>query len=192
MLDVSKVLVGAPDQLTTGAVFDAPLNTKLPTSAVEALDEAFTSSGYITSDGVQLTPDRSTNDITDWSGATVRTLLSSFNATITWTEMQMSYEALCHAFGSGNVRKTAATAEHGAQVVVDINSSMPEARSWVFKMKDGSSRVLIVVPNGQVTAVGDISFTSSDPIGLALTLNCHPDASGNCIYIYIDDGVVSA
>ncbi|MCI6275081.1 MAG: hypothetical protein MR611_10515 [Coriobacteriaceae bacterium] len=188
-LDVSKVLVGSPDQKTTGAVLDAPLGTKLPTSATEALDEAFASSGYISEDGLALKTDRSTNDIKEWSGAVVRKLLDSFDGTITWSEMQMSYEALCHAFGSSAVTKVAATAEHGEQVTLAINSAMPPARSWVFRMKDGEARILIVVPNGQVTSVDEIDFVSSDSVKLPITLSCYPDSSGNSIYIYVDDGV---
>lgn len=191
-LDVSKVLVGAPDQKTTGAVLDAPLGTKLPTSATEELDKAFTSSGYVSEDGLALKTDRSTNDIKEWSGSVVKKLLDSFDGTITWSEMQMSYEALCHAFGTSAVTKTAATTEHGEQVTLAINSAMPEARSWAFRMKDGNARILIVVPNGQVTSVDEIDFVSSDSVKLPITLSCYPDSSGNSIYIYVDDGVKEA
>lgn len=193
MLDVSKVLVGAPDQLTTGAIYDAPVGTALPTSATDALADGFTSSGYISDDGLGLTPNRSTTDINDWSANKVRTILESFNATITWSEMQMSYESLCHAFGAENVKKVAANGTHGAQVNVEVGAEMPEARSWVFRMKDGAARILIVVPNGQVTSVDEISFVANDAIKLPLTLSCNADENGKYVYIYTDDGkVVSA
>jgi hypothetical protein len=189
MLDVSKVLVGAPDQTTTGAVMDGPVGTTLPTSAVDEIAEGFKSSGYISDDGLALTPDRSTTDINDWSGAAVRTFLKSFTATITWSEMEMSYDSLRHAFGEDNVKKIPATKDHGEQVVVSLNSSIPPARSWLFRMKDGATKIMIVVPNGQITAVDELDFTSSDAVKLPLTLSCHPDSTGNSIYIYTDDGV---
>lgn len=187
-LDVSKVLVGAPDQKTTGAVFDAPLGTKLPDSATEELDKAFTSSGYVSEDGLALKTDRSTNDIKDWSGAVVKKLLDSFDGTISWSEMQMSYEALCHAFGDAAVTKVPATTEHGEQIKLAINSSMPPARTWAFRMKDGAARITISVPNGQVTSVDEIDFVSSDSVKLPITLSCYPDSDGNSIYILVDDG----
>lgn len=192
MIDVSKVLVGSPDQLTTGAVFDAPVGTKIPTSVGAALDEAFKSSGYVTKDGIQLTPDRSTTDITDWGGNTVRTLLDGFTTNISWSEMQMDEDALRHAFGSDAVQAVPATSEHGRQVSLSVGPDLPEPRSWAFKMKDGKARILIVVPNGQVTKVDSISFTSSDAVALPITLSCLPDSSGKTVYIYTDDGVVSA
>lgn len=191
-IDVSKVLVGAPDQKTTGAVLDAPVGTKLPTSATEELDKAFTSSGYISEDGLALKTDRSTNDIKDWSGNVVRKLLASFDGTLTWSELEMSYESLCHAFGADAVTKKAATTTSGAQVTLAINSAMPPMRSWVYRMKDGDARILIVVPKGQVTSVDEIDFVSSDAVKLPITLSCYPDESGNSIYIYVDDGVKEA
>ncbi|WP_421572280.1 hypothetical protein M1L65_05875 [Slackia exigua] len=190
MLDVSKVLVGSPDQATTGAILDAPVGTPLPKSAVEALDAKFASSGYITSDGVKVSTDRKTSDIADWSGSTVRKLLQSFDGTISWSEMQMSVESLRHAFGASAVKETQANNQHGNQVSLELSASMPEARSWVFKMKDGKARMLIVVPNGQVTDVDSLTFNSSDAIALPVTLSCYPDASGVSIYIYTDDGQV--
>ncbi len=188
-IDVSKVLVGAPDQKITGAISDAPLGTKLPTDATTQLDSGFNSSGYVSQDGVEVATDRSTNDIKDWSGNTVRKILESFDGTIAWSEIQMSYESLCHAFGADNVQKVPATAEHGEQIIVKINASLPSARSWVFNMKDGKARIRIVVPNGQVTAVDTLKFAASDAIALPLTLSCYPDENGDSIIIYTDDGV---
>lgn len=191
-IDVSKVLVGAPDQLTTGAIFDAPLGTTLPESATAQLDDGFTSSGYCSDDGLSLTMDRSTNDISDWSGITVRKILESFDGTLAWSEMQMSYEALCHAFGDDHVTRVGATEDHGEQVTVLVNKDLPPRREWVFNMKDGKARIRIVVPDGQVTNVDEISFVSNDAVKLPLTLTTYQDSKGNNIYIYVDDGLVAA
>lgn len=189
-IDVSKVLVGAPDQKVTGAILDAPLGTKLPKTAAEKPDAAFTSSGYVSEDGLKLATDRSTNDVKEWGGAVVRKLLESFDCTIGWSECQMSYESLCHAFGSSNVKRTAATQQNGEQIIVSINSSLPPARSWTFNMKDGLARIRIVVPNGQVTNVDEIAFVSSDSVKLPITLTTYPDEDGSNIYIMTDDGII--
>lgn len=186
-IDVSKVLVGAPNQKTTGAIMDAPLGTALPTSATAATT-GFTGSGYITEDGLSLTIDRSTKDLTDWSGATVRKVLENFDGTLSWSEMEMSYEALCHAFGKENVKKVVATKDHGEQITVEVGAELPEARSWVFNMVDGNNAMRVVVPNGQVTEIDEITFAATDSINLPLTLACYPDSNGKSIYIYTDDG----
>ena len=58
-------------------------------------------------------------------------------------------------------------------------------------MKDGSARMLIVVPIGQVTAIDEITFNNTDPVGYAVTLTTSPDEDGNNIYILTDDGEVA-
>lgn len=189
-LDVTRVTVGAPDQLTTGAILDAPVGTKLPKGATEALDPTFKDSGYVTEDGVAVKTDKSTTAIKDWSLTAVRKILDEFESTISWSEMQMSYESLCHAFGQNAVTKTAATKDHGELIALAIGAELPEPRSWVFNMKDGKSRTRIVVPNGQVTNVDELTFAANSAIALPIELSCYPDENGKNIYIYFDNGEV--
>lgn len=191
-VDATKVIVGTPDQLTTGAISSAPLGTELPTDAATTLDSAFADSGYVSSDGVKLTQDMSTSDINDWSGALVRRVLEKFSGSISWSYIQASPQEWRNSFGADYVTVTAATAEHGEQIAIRIGSRLPPAKSWAFNMKDGLTRIRIVCPNAQVTSRDDIAFTATDPISLPITLSCYPDSQGNSIYIYVDDGIVAA
>lgn len=189
----AKVLVGTPDQLTTGAILNAPLGTTLPTDADFTFDTALWSdSGYISEDGLEIAPDYSTTDIPDWSGANVRRLLEQFTGEITWTHLETSENSLKATFGAENVTVTAATRDHGEKITVNMGARLPERRSWAFKVKDGNAKVLIVVPNGQVTSVDAITFSASDAIKWPVTLSTYADEQGNNIYIYTDDGVYAA
>lgn len=193
MADSTEVLVGLPDQQTTGAILSAPLGTKLPENAVDALDPAFGGSGYVSEEGLSLTTDISTKDIKEWGRSTVRKILEQFDGTISWKEISLSYESACNAFGEEHVTKTEATGSNGNQLKISIGAHLPEAKSWAFKMKDGDARILVVVPNGQVTGLDSIEFNAGNPISFPLTLSCYDDGTGNSIYIYTDDGkVVSA
>lgn len=188
-LNASRVLVGTADQTNaTGAIMSAPIGTTLPTSAVDTIDAAFTDSGFISEDGLNLTNDISTASISEWNGQLIRKVKESFDGSLSWSHLQTDEVSLKNTFGDDNVTVTAATATHGQQIAVAINGELPAAKSWVFKMKDEDNRVLIVVPNGQVTDIEDVSFTASDAIMWGVTLSCYPDSSGNCIYIYTDDG----
>ena len=190
-VDASKVLVGALDQATTGAVLDAPVGTALPTDLNSALNAAFKDSGYISSDGISMSTDYSTKDITEANGASVRKLLEKFDGTIKYTELEMSERSATRAFGKESVTATAATNAHGNQLKIAIGARLPEARSWVFKMKDGAAKMMIIVPRGQAIPPSDTNFQSSDAISLAIEMQCQPDAQGNSIYILTDDGVVT-
>lgn len=196
MPKVSDVRVGAPEQKTTGAIKHAPVGTKLPTLASiknsgVTLDVAFTGDEYVSDAGLTLSPSMSTTNIKDWSGNVVRKLLEEFDGTLSWTMISTNAGSLGVAFGSENIKTEAATAEHGNQVSAALGAHLPEEQSWVFLMKDGNARVVIVVPVGQVTELGEVNFASNVGVGWNVTLSCYPDANGNSIYIMTDDGVVS-
>jgi len=193
----ADVRIGAPEQSVTGAIKNAPLGTTLPTlssitTSGVSLDNAFTGDEYVSEDGLTLTPAMSTTDIKDWSGATVRKVLESFDGTLSWTMISTNASALGIAFGADHVTTQAAATAHGAQIRAELGAHIPEARSWVFLMKDGDARIVIVVPNGQVTEVGEVTFASNAAVGWNVTLSCYPDESGECIYVMTDDGVTSA
>lgn len=197
MPNTKDVRIGAPEQSVTGAIKHAPIGTTLPTlsniaKAGVTLDNAFSGDEYVSQDGLTLTPAISTADIKDWSGATVRKVLDSFDGTLAWTMISTNAGAMGVAFGAEHVTTSAATTTHGAQVRVELGAHLPESQSWVFLMKDGDARIVIVVPNGQVTSVGEVTFAANAAVGWNVTLSCYPDASGQSIYIMTDDGAVSA
>lgn len=192
MLDASKVLVGTADQTSTGAILSAPLGTALPTGIADQLNEAFKDSGYVSSDGLSFTIDDSTSDINEWNGALVRRLLESRDVTFSWSHLETNAESLKNTFGDENVVVTPATTSDGEKITVSIGAKLPAAKSWVFKLKDGAHRILIVVPNGQITSVDEVSFTSSDAITWPVTLSTYADEHGHNCYIYFDDGKVKA
>lgn len=197
MPNTKDVRVGAPDQKTTGAIKHAPLGTTLPslsdisTSGV-TLNQAFTGDEYVSEDGLTLSPSMSTTDIKDWSNSIVRKVLESFDGTLSWTMISTNEGALGVAFGADHITTNAAAQTHGKQMKVELGAHLPEAQSWVFLMKDGNARVVVLVPNGQVTEVGEVTFSASAAIGWNVTLSCYPDSDGESIYILTDDGVVSA
>ena len=169
MPNVSDVRIGAPDQAVTGAIKHAPLGTSLPelsdiTVEEVDLDTAFTGNEYVSEDGLTLAPSISTTDIKDWSGATVRKVLESFDGTLSWTMISTNAGSLGIAFGAENIETEEATSEHGAQVQVALGARLPERQS----------------------------FASNAAIGWQVTLSCYPDDDGNSIYIMTDDGVVAA
>ena len=191
-VNAKNVLVGGPDQATTGAILSALLGTELPVLPSETPDAAFGDSGYISEDGLTLTPERSMAGIKDWSGATVKETLEEFNGTLAWAHLETNEAALKNYFGDDNVTVTPATASTGRIIKAKMGATEMPRKSWVFRVKDGKAKVLIVVPDGQVSEQGEVSFVKSGAITWPITLKTFPDASGVNVYIYTDDGVFSA
>jgi hypothetical protein len=186
----SNVLTGAPDQLTTGPILSAPRGTTLPDGLDAAIDAAFEDSGYISEDGLTLTPERSTEQVRDWSGSVVRELLTEFSAKLAWAHLETNEQSLKNYLGDDNVTVTEADAENGKRITALLRSAEMPRKPWLFKIKDGDSRVLIVVPDGQVSETGEVAFVKSGAITWPVTLATYPDSSGVNVYIYLDDGQV--
>ena len=190
-LDSKKIIIGAPDQATTGAVAYASTDATLPTTAVASLSGEWTDTGYVSEDGVSLTPNYNTNDIKDWSKGAVRTLLNEFTGEVKFSYIQTDYDALCAIFGSSNVTKTDAAAGHGEQITVKMGARMAPAKAWCFSMKDGNAKVRIVLPNAQPVLDGTLSFVADEPITWGVSLKCNADSNGDNIIILTDDGVTT-
>jgi hypothetical protein len=186
----SNVLTGAPDQLTTGPILSAPRGTALPTAVDDELDPAFEDSGYVSEDGLTLTPERSTEQVRDWSGSVVRELLTEFAAKLAWAHLETNEQSLKNYLGDDNVTVVDATSTEGKRITALLRAAEMPRKPWVFKIKDGESRVLIVVPDGQVSETGEVAFVKSGAITWPVTLATYPDATGVNVYIYLDDGQV--
>lgn len=198
MPKTTDVRIGAPEQSSTvGAILHAPVGTTMPalsdiTSSGVTIDQAFTGNEYVSQDGLTLTPSMSTTDIKDWSGTVVRKVLESFDGTLSWNMISTNAGSLGVAFGTDHVTASAATTTHGTQTKVNIGAHLPDPQAWLFLIKDGDARIIIEVPNGQVTEVSETKFAANEAVGWNVTLTCYPDGDGECIYILTDDGVTTA
>ena len=192
----ANVRVGAPDRVT-GAVMRAPLGTALPTTPIVAPGVAFKDLGYVSEDGISVAQSSTWEKIRDWGGDQVRTFLSDFTGTLSWTFLETQDDALKATYGDNNVTITAATVSTGKYTAVKLNSTEPTAGAWLFNMSDSitddvARTMRIVVPNGQITERGEISFSRNAAIMYPVTLETYPDATGNAIYFYLSDGAFSA
>ena len=187
-----NVFIGAPDQATTGAILSGPEIDVIPETIDDVVVDGLDDSGYVNEDGVTITPSESTETIKDWALNTIRRVLTEFDGTITWTHLELSVGALKNDMGDDKVEVTASDATHGTRVRAAIGAGVRPTKAWYFKLKDGERRALVLVPHGQITERGEIPLTASGAVTLPVTLSSYPDAAGNSIYIFTDDGVVSA
>lgn len=186
----ANVVAGVP--LATGGVLIGALTATAPTTASGTLT-GFNAGGYIGEDGVTETNERSTDRIRAWGGDTVKVVQTEHNVTYQFTFLEtLNSDVLKAVYGEDNVNTTAATASTGTLHEVQVNSATLPHKSYVFEVKDGDAKIRIYVPDGQITEVGDITYSDSEVIGYEVTVEAFADELGNKAYKFLDDGKFSA
>jgi len=177
-LDATKVRAGV-----TGAVYVAPDDTTLPTDATTALPAAHEDVGFIHEDGVTETQDTDSNDIRAWqNGAIVRKIQTSHDLMYSFTMIETSEVTLREYYGNWTAG-AAGPPETDDTVKID-GKELPH-RVWVLSVIDGDHNLRVVIPDGQITERGDITYANGDAVGREVTITCYPDAEEVKAYIYM-------
>lgn len=175
----NNTLVGAPLS-ATGGVLTGSEAAVLPVDA-EATLTGFSALGLIGEDGLSETADRSTDQVRAWGGSLARTLQTEFGLSYTFQFIETNPAVLREIHGVDNV--TSGTTANS--LAIKINKDQLPIKPYVFEVKDGDNRIRIVIPRGQITAVGDVTYSHNDIIRYEVTLTCYADEAGNEAYKYI-------
>lgn len=173
------ILVASP-ATGTGGILAGPLGTTAPTSTSTSLDSGLVAHGYVGEDGLSMTTDKSIEKIRAWGGDAVRTVQTEHDVTFTFTLLETNEVTAKAVFGDDNVTA------NGTAIDIQVTSDELPRKVWVFDMKDGDKKVRVVVPNGQITEIGDTQFVHSNATGWEVTLEAFPNASGVKAFIYAD------
>jgi hypothetical protein len=192
MTNARNVAAGKP--LATGGVLIGDLGAEAPEDARTALDSAFVAAGYVGEDGLTETTDRSTEKVKAWGGDIVKVLQTDFSVTYTFTFIETHNSTVLETvYGDDNVTVTPATGAAGTLRTVKVNADTLPHKSFVFDMRDGDSRIRIYVPDGQVTEVGEVTYSDGELIGYQVTVEAFRDSELNANALkFLDDGVTSS
>lgn len=178
--NASFVGVGKPK--VGGAVFIAPIGTEAPTDATTPLNEAFKLLGYISEDGVTITEERDSENITAWGGDTVYTTQTSYTETFAFTPIEVNPVVARSQYGDDNVSVTA-----GKMTVKHNSSEIPEKMLVIETVPNSSTVDRFFVPRAKLTEKGDQTLNDSDPMGRESTYTAMPDSDGNTAYEFISN-----
>lgn len=172
-----NVAVGKPNLAVSGGLLVAPTGTERPATHAGPYDAAYVSVGYVSTDGVVETSERSTEEIRAWGGQKIRTVQTEFGTTLALTLIESrNAEALKLVFGDDNVDTSTA-----GEIVIKRNEKVLPHRQFIIDMLDGENSRHLDVGYGQVTEVGDISYVDGEAISYELTISCDPDDNGDTL-----------
>lgn len=171
-----KNVVMAKPLSVVGGVFVAPSGTTLPTDATTALPEDYKTVGYITSDAVTRTVDRSVDNIYAWGGYLISATLTESSCSVSFQCAEyLNEQAQKLLYGEDNVTVTAAA--NGAARKMEISgkvNELPPECVVVIDVRGEDSVGRIVYPHFKVTELEDVQLSESEPTvvpitGMALT-----------------------
>lgn len=177
--------VGAP---ISGGIYAGDTTADLPEDAEIEIGDTLDRLGFLSDEGYSLTRDRSTDEIRRWGGQIFRTVQTEFSETLSFEFLEGDkIEVLREVFGPDNVSGTAETG-----ITIKHNEETLPSRAFVFDMKDGDKRRRLVVPNGQITATEDVTYSHSDAVRYGVTVTCYPNDDGDCAYEYLTQTVAGS
>ena len=145
--------------------------------------------GYISEDGVTVSADIDTDDVSDWSGTIVASPMSSYGESVEVTFLESRDTVLKAIYGEDNVTTSAGT------TTVRHNTKFNGSHLFIFDAVVSDTKVKrIVIPNGVIVERDDVEMNNSDLTGYKPTIKCLPSTffEGDLMREYIYDTTYTA
>jgi hypothetical protein len=168
-LTASKVRVGV-----SGAVYYGETTATAPTATDSTLT-GFTEVGYLSSDGLEFMPEKSTTAINAWQNSDlVRTVITDSTLSYKMMLIETSVDTLELYFGVAVVDGK-----------VEVNPAATGGRrSFVFDVIDDDKKIRHYVPSGEVTAIEPQKFANGEAIGYGVTITAYATAGRSADVFY--------
>lgn len=169
MSTTTNVTAGKP--AVGGALYRAPLGTTLPTDATTALSSAFTALGYMSEDGFKNNNSPESSSIKAWGGETVLDIQNGKPDTFGGTFIEaLNPDVLGTVHGESNVSGTLTSG-------ITVYATPDDATEYVYvcdMIMRGGVLKRIVIPQGKITEVGEVTYSDSAAVGYPFTISATP------------------
>lgn len=147
----------------TGKVYVGLTSATAPDASNSVLI-GFSELGYISSDGITFTNERSTNSIRAWQNSDlVREVTTEATTTYSLAFLESNEDVLETYFGVSMV---------GGKIEVNP-ASTGGRKSFVIDVIDGGEAIRHYIPSGEVTSVEAQTFASGDAIMYGITISAY-------------------
>lgn len=159
-------------------VYTAAIGTVAPT-AINGSLTGWTDLGYVSEDGVSITPSQDVKDIMAHQSLTaVRSISTARNYELKFAAMESKSEVFKLAFGGGSFAVTG-TGAAATSTYTPASASAIDERAFIVQMDDGTNKDLWIFPRTLVTDVGDISLKKDEAISYDLTVKVLTPSTGS-------------
>lgn len=162
------------------------VNPTLPTDATTGLNTSiFKEVGALSDDGIVSASSQDFKAIYMWQGnQQAAALPGQYQRTFKFTCLEQNSQTLNIQFGGSTLTQQA------WGVSIAEKASGRDIRSWVLHGIDGARLYRLVVPLGQITDKGDVTWSSDGVGSMEVEVTAFPDASSNYGYHYIFDSAL--
>lgn len=172
MASTSNIGAGKPQR--SGAICYAERTSSLvlPTAPNTATPSGFTELGFIGEDGVSNDNSPESDKKKSWGGATVNTSQTEKPDTWKFSLIEVTnVEVLKMIYGKDNV-----TTDSSSHITtVKATTEETPAYAFVIDMIVNGKAKTIVIPNGKITEVGEISYKDDELVSYEVTIEAMPD-----------------
>ena len=169
-LTADNVVVGI-----TGRVYVAPVDTAAPTTSTSTLDAAFVDLGYVSTDGVEFSTDKTTSQIRAWQNADlVREVVTESTVTYSFNLLESSQAVIEAYFGS---------AMTGGKISLDPTATGGR-KSFVIDIVDGDKAIRHYVPTAEILSVEAQTIANGEALMYGVTVTAYASAGRTADIFY--------
>lgn len=191
--DVKNIVLPSPKNVTvSGGLYVDTIDATMPGSDF-VIPVTAKLLGFLSDDALDEEEQRATAKKFAWGSDQVAEPQETFGLTLGFTLLEfLNINVAKVAYGDANVTATAASATHGAQLLMHQTSDALGVRSWLIDTFSQGKRVQKFFPLGEVKTKRSQKWSHKEILAHNLGVTFYPDASGRYSYTRTDDGVLAA